>query len=504
MPRNVLIGTFGGGSLAISFLDCFWEFQNILFDKIILVTTNYHGILQGYKELESHIKSNCPVCKSRYEKLEIYPDPIGMDDVVTENDHHAMLSLLLKNIHKETKSNSNVYLGLTGGRRSMNVIFAFAAMLLPVTGLYDAIVKNSSVTKKAEDQKRGWNEFDEETKKKIWESESNRWGLINQDLSQLPITLSYHFNVKEDYNLVQLPFVGLTPFLEAFIKQLKQPSSDDSAQDDWTTRGVDIIRQNQDVVDVIQGLQDLFETPIEEVITPILLWLEMNDEDFWHDCIKWGTNNHRCGLSNLRGTWEYHKSMLIAKKIGDPLFRKFDNLFMTDKSLYEVKSQFYDYCLEFNEKIINTIQKRSKPLKGWLSDIKEIVYRETKSSLKLTFGKEINSKLTVCTSPDLDHSISEIMRNALQHGKSRSEICFIKNGVVINNDGNFDSVKWRNSPKKQTIDIVMEDHQLNFDIKSIDGKVCATISWNNKIGDIMPVNVMKIRKGGYYAKNING
>jgi hypothetical protein len=194
--------------------------------------------------------------------------------------------------------------------------------------------------------------------------------------------------------------------------------------------------------------------------------------------------------------------MLIAKKIGDPLFREFDNLFMSEKSLDDVKSQFYELYLEFNKKIINTIQNRSKPLKKWLNYIKEIVYRETKPSLKFTFGKEVNSKLTVCTSPDLDHAISEVMRNALQHGKSKAEICFINNGVVISNDGNFDSVKWRNSPKSQTMYIVIKDHKLKFDIKSIDGKVCAMISWNNE-RDIMPVNVMKIRKGGSYAKDIS-
>ncbi len=352
--RNVLIGTFGGGSLAISFLDCFWEFQNISFDKVIFVTTSSHNILQGYDDLELHIRSNCPICKSRYEKLEIYLDPISMDDVVTEDDHHAVLSLLIKNIHKETKSNSNVYLGLTGGRRSMNVIFAFAAMLLPVTGLYDAIVKDSSVTKKAEMQKVGWNKLDEETKKNIWESESNRCGLTNQDLSQPPITLGYHFNVKEDYNLIQLPFVGLTPFLEAFIRQLKQPYSDDSSQVNWTTKGIDIIRQNQDVVDVIQSLQDLFETPIEEVTTPVLLQLEGIDYLFWHRCIKNGTKLPSCSIPTLKGNWEIYKSIFIAHKIGDPLFKEFDLLFVDNKPDEEIKTQFYMLYKQFNAKVIKS------------------------------------------------------------------------------------------------------------------------------------------------------
>lgn len=494
MPRNVLIGTFGGGPLAISLLDCFFEFRNTHFDKIILVTTKSSRILKGYDDLKSHILSNCPVCRERYKSLEVNLSKIEMEDVITEEDHHAVLSLLIKNIHDESQSDTNIYLGLAGGRRSMNIIFAFAAMLFPVAGLYDADVRDYGILSKPDD----WSKFGDDKKEAIYQKEFTLWGKMDKDMNYPPLTYGWHYKREGNFNLVQLPFFGLTPFLEAFIKQLKQTSTIDSAQDDWTTKGVDIIRQNQDVVAVIQSLQDLFETPIEEVTTPVLLWLEANDYNFWHDCIKWGTNNPKCGLSELKGIWVYSKTMLIANKIGDPLFREFDNLFTDGKSLDEVKPEFYKLYLEFNEKIINTIQERSKPLKEWLKGIAEIVYKEIKSSIKFTYGKEFNRKLTVCTSPDLDHTISEVMRNALQHCRNKAEISFTNNGIVISNDGDFDSAKWLKSPKSQTTNIVIENHQLKFDIKSIDGKVCATISWNNKFSDLMPVNVMKILKGGCY------
>ena len=94
MSQNILIGTFGGGAgIITSLLDCFMEFLNLHFDKLILVTTNHPKIIQGYKEFETH-QIGCPVCNKRYANLDTCLDVISAKDIVTEEDNHNLLLIL--------------------------------------------------------------------------------------------------------------------------------------------------------------------------------------------------------------------------------------------------------------------------------------------------------------------------------------------------------------------------------------------------------------------------
>jgi len=503
MPKNVLIGTFGGGPIAISLLDCLWELHNLHFDKLILVSTRFPGIKKGYHDLKAHVRSDCPVCKERYQNLDLYLTEIARDDIATEEDHQVLLSSLIKSIRQESQPDTDIYLGLTGGRRGMYVIFTFVSMLFPVAGLYDSMPRDTQLTKQAWINVQEWNKKSNEEKATFWESESNTWGLAYNSLDQPPPTLGWHFNVEKDFSLVRLPFEGLTPFLDAFIHQLKRPPKVPSrgTERDWTKRGIEIFRRNQDVVEAIRSLESIFETSIEEVTTPVLLRLEQNDRWFWHDCIKHGANLMGCKIRTLKEKWELQKGIFIVSKIGDPLFKEFDAVFKDGRKPKDVKDHFKKLYDQLNTKIFNVVKSRSQPLKEWLGTIAKKVQKEETPRLIRIIEEDCNARLlTICTGPELDLVMKELLQNSIQHGDGDVIIRITEQGIIIKNKGEFNSTKWRKSPRSQHTKIICEDYHLRFQISSdIDKKEVNTlIFWDLQPRYFLPVNAKTIVEGGNY------
>ncbi len=84
---------------------------------------------------------------------------------------------------------------------------------------------------------------------------------------------------------------------------------------------------------------------------------------------------------------------------------------------------------------------------------------------------------------------------------NKVEICITRQKIIISNDGTFDSVKWRNSPKSHAIQITLEKYQLQFnnlDFNSDSQQIHAIISWDKEPRQSIPVNVKEIVEGGKY------
>jgi len=516
MSKNILIGTFGGGpGIITSFLDCFWEFQNLSFDKLILITTSFPKAQKGYNDFKLHIQSNCPVCKTRYKSLDTFIHTIDAEDIITEEDHHALLSLIIKHIRLESQMDANIYLGLVGGRRNMNVLPVFAGMLFPVAGLYDSVIKTRGIVEEAEKNAKKWNDPEEkpndEKKKMLWKEASDLWGLTCNGIDKPPITLGWHYNVKEDFHLTRLPLIGLTPFLEGFIRIFKQTATSmalseqtEEPQKDWTERWVEFIQKNQDVAEIIQSLQRYFESPIEEASTPILLMLEKNDREFWHECIKHGVKNPNCDYYELKGKWEIHKQFFIINKVVDPQIKEFDNLFNSSPEnvdLEDVKRRFMELYLNLNLKIWDSIESRNKTLSEWLNQLVDIIEGEKNSKIQFQFHycKPDFQNLKICIGPELEQAVKEVLRNALQHGKSKATIKVTDRAIILWNDGTFDDARWKKSTKSQYIQRVCEEYSLQFEIGSENNGIRAIISWSSLTNSSPSINAKTIIKGGNYA-----
>ncbi|MFQ6040647.1 MAG: CRISPR-associated ring nuclease, partial [Candidatus Poribacteria bacterium] len=202
MPRNILIGTFGGGpGIITSLLDCFWEIHQLHFEKVILVTTDKPDMHQGYAEPKKHLaQSDCPICVARqYTDVEVCLDVVeGAPDIVTEADNNALVSKFLEQIRKESQPDTNIYLCLSGGRRNMIASTVFAGMLFPVVGLYDATPKKRIVGHEVKRIREEWNTLSDEEKKALWEEEKallRKIGLQTEQIDKPPPTFGWHYNV---------------------------------------------------------------------------------------------------------------------------------------------------------------------------------------------------------------------------------------------------------------------------------------------------------------------
>jgi hypothetical protein len=457
-----------------------------------------------YHDLKVHIKSECPVCNERYSNLDIRLSEIAIDDISTAEDHYVLLSSLIKEVYQESQPNIDIHLGLTDSHKGMYVVFTFVSMLFPIAGLYDSIPRDSQITKQAWLNAQEWGNKSDDEKKAFWESESNTWGLDCSNLSQPPPTLGWHFNVRKDFRLVRLPFVGLSPFLDAFGRQFKQPSKLYPKQivKDWSKKGIEVFRKNKDIIDAIRGLGIIFETPVEEVAAPILLRLERNDRGFWHDCIKHGANMTSCKIRTLKEKWELQKGIFVVNRLGDPIFKEFDAIFTENIKSKEAKSRFKELYLQLNAKICSALRDRSQPIKEWLDEIAEMVQKEEGTQDHIRIFEDDNSikSLTICAGPELDIVIKELLRNAMQHSKGDVIVRITERGIIIKNKGEFSSTKWRKSSRSRHTKIVCEDYHLRFQIiGDLNTKeVNTSIFWGQKPKHILPVNAKTIMEGGNY------
>ena len=494
MPRNVLIGTLGASpGIVTCTLDCFLEKHTppIQFDKIILVTTNNKKVTQGYEELKEHLdRGECPICSKRYSGLEIVFDTVGVPEILTEADNNEILSKILGHLRRESLKDTDIYLSLSGGRKQMSAILAFAGMLFPVAGLYHVTPTDDIIPIRAA----------EELKRK------------REQGQPIPPELTWHYDVEKEFHIVRLPFIGFTPFFEAFVhlarrwtgisEQPEQLMKEVEAERQKVEAWLGGMMQNSDFVESVDHLYQVLQTPITELTARELLRLEQNEPRFWHACIKHGVNDPKCTIPQLKTKWEEQKALFIANKVADPLFGEFDAIFKDDViQKYVVRERFKQLHQQLNQKICDNLRAVSENMEDWIKRLADDAKEETnRLAFEFHYNDGATQDIVICTGPELDIVIKEVLINALKHGSSLATIDVNPTGIIISNDGDFDRKKWNESLRARDTQRICNDYNLKFDIGSTaDGTVRATISWGQFRHANLPINAQTIVEGGGYV-----
>ena len=372
MPRNILVGTFGGGpGIITNLLDCFWEIHQLRFEKVILVSTDSQIAHQGYAELKDHLEqSGCPICVARqYTDVGVCLKPVpGVPDTVTEADNNALVSRLLEQIREQSQPDTNIYLCLSGGRRNMIASTVFAGMLFPVVGLYDATSKKGISGDRVKQAREAWHTLSDDEKKALWEEEKallSKIGLETEPIDKSPPTFGWHSNVEEDFNLVRLPFIGLTPFFEALtqIIRFQHGANIDREMENWFNN----MQNDSNFTSIIHYFSKVIGSPIDQLSPAEILKLQQLDYPFWHDCVKWGTKEE-IQADDLKKGWEKWKMIFTTQKVADDIFDEFDELFTRALDEVVLYKEFESLYQQFNQKIIQTLNARSQSLVELIKD----------------------------------------------------------------------------------------------------------------------------------------
>ena len=374
MQRNILIGAFGGGpGIITSLLDCFWEIHQLSFEKVILVTTDSPIIHQGYAELQNHFtQSGCPICAERqYTDVALCLDVVeGVYEIVTETDINLFVSKFLFKLRQESQPDTNIYLCLSGGRRNMIASTVFAGMLFPVAGLYDANPRKRIIGPEVKQKRSAWHTLSDDEKKALWEEEKALLRKIDiqqtEQIDEPPPTFGWHYDVKEDFNLVRLPFIGLTPFFEA-LTQIIRFQHGAQIKDSEIKNWFDYMQNDLNFTSIIHYFSKVIGAPIDQLSPTEILKLQQLDEPFWHDCIKWGTRQS-IQADALRSKWEKWKMIFTTQKVADALFDDFDELFKQSIDEVTLRDNFESLFKQLNQKIIQTLNARSQSLVSLIND----------------------------------------------------------------------------------------------------------------------------------------
>jgi len=519
MPRNILIGTFGGGpGIITSLLDCFWERHQLRFEKVILVTTDSPIIHQGYDELQNHLtQSGCPICAARqYTDVELCLDVVeGVAEIVTETDINLLVSKFLGQMRKESL-NTNIYLCLSGGRRNMIASTVFAGMIFPVVGLYDATPKRRIIGPEVKQKREEWHTLSDDEKKSFWEEEKallRKIGLQTEPIDQPPQTFGWHYNVLEDFDLVRLPFIGLTPFFEA-LTQIIRFQQGASIKDREIKNWFDNIQNDHNFTSIINYFSKVIGSPIDQLSPTEILKLQQLDEPFWHDCIKNGT---REGIKadDLKDKWEKWKMIFTTQKVADALFDDFDELLRKANNVLAPRKQsrdegalrkkFESIYQQFNQKIIQTLNARSQPL---VESIKaagsQALHRWKKSGGPSKHGKYSECQAVkslrpkICVDGEFAVMLMEIIHNAIKFAGKTYEIEVMSKHIAIRNDGvPFDEAGWEKSLKSKRYPEICRRHLLEFGIgigPNGTGTEVKISGYDANLAAVeIPINVSEIR-----------
>lgn len=476
MPRNILVGAFGGGpGIITSLLDCFWEIHQLCFEKVILVTTDSPDMHQGYAELQNHLtKSDCPVCVNRqYTDLEVCLDVVeGVEEIVTETDINLFVSQFLGQLRKESQPDTNLYLCLSGGRRNMIASTVFAGMLFPVVGLYDANPRKRIIGPEVKQKRENWHTLSDDEKKALWEAEKallRKVGLQTEQIDEPPPTFGWHYDVKEDFNLVRLPFIGLTPFFEA-LTQIIRFQHGAQIKDSEIKNWFDNMQNDLNFTSIIHYFSKVIGAPIDQLSPTEILKLQQLDEPFWHDCIKWGTRQS-IQADALRSKWEKWKMIFTTQKVADALFDDFDELFKQSIDEGALRQKFESIYQRLNQKIIQTLNARSQSLVSLINDAgRQALQRWTKAGGQSKYGSfpkpknDIKSS-RICVDGDFAMMLTEIIHNAIKFADKTYETQVTLKQTTIWNDGvPLDKVKWEKSLKSKRYPEICLRHLLEFDI----------------------------------------
>ncbi|HIE29169.1 TPA: hypothetical protein EYP66_18005 [Candidatus Poribacteria bacterium] len=479
MPRNILIGAFGGGpGIITSLLDCFWEIHQLRFEKVILVTTDSQIIHQGYAELQNHLaQSDCPICVARqHTDVEVCLEVVqGVAEIVTEPDINKLVSKFLGQMRRESQPDTNIYLCLSGGRRNMIASTVFAGMLFPVVGLYDATPKKRILGHEVKQTREAWNTLSDDEKKALWEEEKallRKIGLQTEQIDKPPPTFGWHYNVKEDFNLVRLPFIGLTPFFEA-LTQIIRFQQGAHIKDREIKNWFDNMQNDSNFTSIIHYFSKVIGAPIDQLTPTEILKLQQLDNPFWHDCIKWGTKEG-IKADALKKRWEKWKMIFTMQKVADMLFDEFDKLFKQSLDEVSLRKTFESLHQQFNRKIIQTLNVRSQSLVELIKDAgSQARERWKKSGGTSKSAKFLTSQIAdikslspnICVDGDFAVMLMELIHNAIKFADKTYEVEVTSQHIAIRNDGApFDQADWEKSLKSKRYPDICFRHLLEFNI----------------------------------------
>ncbi|MFQ6043124.1 MAG: hypothetical protein ACE5PV_19895, partial [Candidatus Poribacteria bacterium] len=284
-----------------------------------------------------------------------------------------------------------------------------------------------------------------------------------------PKTFGWHYDVKEDFNLVRLPFIGLTPFFEALtqIIRFRHGANIDREMESLFEN----MLSDKNFTPIINYFSKVIGTPIDQLSPTEILKLQQLDEPFWHDCIKNGTREE-IKADDLKDKWEKWKMIFTMQKVADALFDEFDELFKQTVDEGALRKKFESLFEQFNQQIIQTLNARSQAL---VESIKtagsQALQRWKEAGGPSKRGKYSECQAVkslqpkICVDGNFAMTLMEIIHNAIKFAGKTYEIEVMSKHIAIRNDGApFDEASWENSLKSKRYPEICRRHLLEFGI----------------------------------------
>jgi signal transduction histidine kinase len=287
--------------------------------------------------------------------------------------------------------------------------------------------------------------------------------------------------VKEDFHLVRLPFIGLTPFFEA-LTQIARFQQRAQIKDHEIKNWFDTMRNDSNFTPILHYFSKVIGSPINQLTSTEILKLQQLDNPFWHDCIKWGTRREGIPADALRQKWEKWKMIFTTQKVAETLFDQFDTLFESIREEENLRKGFESLYQQLHREIVQTLHARSQPLLALIDTAGRQAYeRWTTEGGPKKYGKRPSPPMVInppqlCVDGDFAVMLTELIHNAIKFADTTYEVEVTAQQIAIRNDGApFDRSQWEKRLKSKRYPDICLRHLLEFDIGPCPGRTGAEV-----------------------------